>query len=71
MLEKFLTAPPEEFKSYLREAPPLTEDEVDDRREAYRYSKVCLAPNSQSPSTDLCFLSAVEEIHHAIPIGLY
>ena len=41
MLEKFLTTPPEEFKRYLREAPPLTDDEIDDRREAYRYSKVC------------------------------
>ena len=48
MLEKFLTASPEEFKRYLREAPALTGDEIDDRREAYRYSKVCFAINHKS-----------------------
>lgn len=40
MLEKFLTAPKEEFERYLRSAPEFTEDEIDTRREAYRYSKV-------------------------------
>ncbi|KAF7978478.1 hypothetical protein HWV62_45609 [Athelia sp. TMB] len=39
MLEKFLTAPKEEFQRYLRSAPELAEDEIDTRREAYRYSK--------------------------------
>lgn len=39
MLEKFLTAPKEEFERCLRSAPPLAEDEIDTRREAYRYSK--------------------------------
>lgn len=40
MLEKFLTVPQQEFNRYLRVAPEPTEDEVDPRREAYRYSKV-------------------------------
>ena len=40
MLEKFLTVPQEEFNRYLSSAPELTEEEVDPRREAYRYSKV-------------------------------
>ena len=39
MLEKFLTAPKEEVQRYMRSAPELTEDEIDTRREAYRYSK--------------------------------
>ncbi|KIM89261.1 hypothetical protein PILCRDRAFT_218764 [Piloderma croceum F 1598] len=39
MLEKFLTMPRDEFKRYLLDAPELTEEEIDTRREAYRYSK--------------------------------
>jgi hypothetical protein len=40
MLEKFLTVPQDEFNRYLRDAPKFTEEEIDTRREAYRYSKV-------------------------------
>ena len=42
MLEKFLTVSPEEFNRYLRDSPDpeLTEEKIDTRREAYRYSKV-------------------------------
>jgi hypothetical protein len=40
MLEKFLTVPRDEFERYLLDAPELTEEEIDTRREAYRYSKV-------------------------------
>lgn len=40
MLEKFLTLPEEEFNRYLLDAPDPTEEEVDRRREAFRFSKV-------------------------------
>ncbi|EPQ54620.1 Pet127-domain-containing protein [Gloeophyllum trabeum ATCC 11539] len=42
MLEKFLTASPSEFKKYLRSITPQHEEDPDDRREAYRYSKASL-----------------------------
>ena len=65
MLEKFLTMPPEEFKLYLRDAPELAEEELDTRREAFRFSKVF----KQWPSTVTTFfmlLSIVRAIHHAL-----
>lgn len=40
MLEKFLTVSQEGFQRYLVDAPELKEEEIDKRREAYRYSKV-------------------------------
>jgi hypothetical protein len=40
MLEKFLTVPRDKFSRYLLDAPELTEEEIDTRREAYRYSMV-------------------------------
>lgn len=57
MLEKFLTAPPEEFQRYLRSAPELTEDEIDTRREAYRYSKV----HSKRPPIKLFLISTCNQ----------
>ena len=39
MLEKFLTVPEEEFRTLLRDAPPL-EQADDGKREAYRYARV-------------------------------
>jgi hypothetical protein len=40
MLEKFLTVPQEEFNRYLRDAPESMAEDIDSRREPYRYSKV-------------------------------
>jgi hypothetical protein len=39
MLENFLTKSPEEFRKLLR-LTPMEEEEIDPRREAYRYAKV-------------------------------
>ncbi|KAG1897421.1 mitochondrial protein Pet127-domain-containing protein [Suillus fuscotomentosus] len=39
LLEKFLTVPESEFKTFLRSSPALAEGEEDKRREAYRYAK--------------------------------
>ncbi|EGN98005.1 hypothetical protein SERLA73DRAFT_109301 [Serpula lacrymans var. lacrymans S7.3] len=39
MLEKFLTEPREEFVRYLRSSPEIPQEDIDPRREAYRYAK--------------------------------
>lgn len=39
MLEKFLTLPEEQFKQLLQSSPPI---EPDQRREAFRFSKVSI-----------------------------
>ncbi|KAG1787452.1 RNA processing-related protein, mitochondrial RNA degradation [Suillus plorans] len=39
LLEKFVTVPEPEFKTFLRSSPALAEGEEDKRREAYRYAK--------------------------------
>lgn len=67
LLEKYLTASPEDFEALLRKNPPADRP-VDTRREAYRYAKVTSRSPSLTKHTDASHI--VWKLRHAISVGL-